>query len=98
MLLPWLAFSVMQLGVIHNYTTSGESGIFGTAYGAIGWHKLPRNLLNLPLVLLVGLGLPAFLFLYGGVRFILREYASSRAWLCLLPLLAFSSAPTRTPS
>lgn len=90
LLLPPLALALSSVDVVAAYTTGSAEGRFGTSYGAIGWHKLPRNLLNLPLLLLVGLGLPALLFLPAGVRALLRAPGSARAWCALLPLLAFA--------
>jgi hypothetical protein len=91
---PVLAYGICQIDYVANYTTSGISGIFGTAYGAIGWHKWLRNPLDLLLVLVVGLGLPACLFIPAGLRMVAKVVAvgegSSRAWLCLLPVLLFA--------
>ncbi|MEZ5569337.1 MAG: hypothetical protein R3E54_13510 [Halioglobus sp.] len=89
-LVPPLAWAVCQIDVIQAYTLGSESGRFGTSYAAIDWHKLPRNLLNLPLVLLVGLGLPAWLFLPAGLGAVARGPGNARAWCCLLPLAAFA--------
>ena len=89
-LLPLLLVGVSFIDIIAKYTAGGAEGRFGTSYGAIGWHKLPRNLLNLPLVLLVGLGLPAFVFLPAGLRAMLRACGNARAWCCLLPLAVFA--------
>lgn len=90
LLLPPLAFVLAQIELIHSYTTGGMSGAFGSSYGAIGWHKWLRNLLNLPLVLLLGLGIPACLFIPAGLRALGREVSANRAWLCLSPLLVFA--------
>ena len=65
-------------------------GRFGTGYAAIGWHKWPRNVFNLPLYLLVSLGIPACLCLVQGLRMLLRGEGAVPAWCCLLPLLAFA--------
>jgi hypothetical protein len=40
-------------------------------------------------VLVVGLGLPACLFIPAGIRALFGECRQGRAWLCLAPLLAF---------
>ncbi len=90
LLVPILAYGVSQIGIIASYTTSGTSGTFGTGYGAIGWNKWLRNLVNVPAMLLVGLGLPACLFIPAGIRFIARGEGNVRAWLCLTPLLVFA--------
>ena len=95
MILWWLAVPVLacllcRVDVIATYTTGAMSSGFGSGYGAIGWHKWLRNLLDLPLVLLVGLGLPACLFIPAGVRALWKLHDKGRAWLCLLPLLVFA--------
>ncbi len=88
--LPLLLWGLLQVELIATYTQGGMTGRFGTGYGAIGWHKWVRNALNLPLVLMVGLGLPAFLCLLAGARVLWREPVPIRGWLCLLPVLAFA--------
>jgi len=88
--MPLIAYGITRVDIIAAYTTSGMSGGFGAAYGAIGWHKWLRNLVNLPAVLIVGLGLPACLFIPQGVRYLVRDRENLRGWLCLLPLLAFA--------
>ena len=90
LLLPPLVYVLFQVDVIHTYTTGGLSGRFGNAYGAIGWHKWPRNLTNLALVLMVGIGLPACVFLPAGIRFAARKKGNVRGWVCFTPLLVFS--------
>ena len=87
---PPLAYLLCRVDLIASYTTGGLTGSFGTGYAAIGWHKWLRNLLNLPLLLLVGLGLPACLFLPAGVRALSGERSALRAWLCLAPVLVFA--------
>ncbi|MEM8562646.1 MAG: hypothetical protein AAGF57_10455 [Pseudomonadota bacterium] len=86
LLLPLFAWLLFSVDLISKYTTGGE---YGTAYAVIGWHKLLRNLVNIPLVLIVGLGLPAFIFMFVGLRAITRAGAGTRAWLCLTPVLIF---------
>ena len=88
LLVPPLACLLCRIDLIASYTTGGMVGSFGTGYAAIGWHKWLRNLLNLPLVLLVGLGLPACLFVPAGLRALAGE--RDRAWLCLAPVLVFA--------
>lgn len=90
LLLPWAAWGLTHVELIATYTTGGLQGRFGTGYGAIGWHKWLRNLVNLPWVLLVGLGLPAFLCLPLGIRALLRDPRPAAGWLCLLPVLVFA--------
>lgn len=89
LLVPLFAWGITQVEIIASYTSSGQSGRFGGGYGAIGWNKWLRNLVNVPSVLIVGLGLPAFWFLLTGFRTIFRGEGDARAWLCLTPVLAF---------
>ncbi|MBW2541508.1 MAG: hypothetical protein JRF15_05390 [Deltaproteobacteria bacterium] len=89
LLVPVLAYAMCQIDIIASYTTGSMTSRFGTGYGAIGWHKWLRNLVNMPMVLLVGLGLPACLFIPAGIRALARRHANPRAWLCLAPLLVF---------
>lgn len=90
LLVPPLVFVLCRIDIIASYTSGGLQGSFGTGYAAIGWHKWPRNLLNLPLLLLVGLGLPACLFIPAGLRVLARGGAATRAWLCLAPVPVFA--------
>ncbi|MEM1401939.1 MAG: hypothetical protein AAGG55_01300 [Pseudomonadota bacterium] len=89
LLLPWLAPLLMEVSVFSAYTSGGLTGSFGTDYGAIGEHKWLRNLLNVPFVLLVGLGLPGFLLLMLGVRKLVTMTGWEHRHLLLLPLPAF---------
>jgi hypothetical protein len=89
LLVPLLAYAVCQVEIIRAYTTGGMSGNFGTNYAAIGWHKWLRNLVNVPAMLLVGLGIPACVFIPAGIR-ALANADNKRAWLCLTPLLVFA--------
>jgi len=57
----------------------------------IGWHKIPRNLLNLPLSLIMGLGLLAFCCLFPGLRAVLERQKDRRVWLVLLSVVAFAA-------
>lgn len=90
LLSPWLAPLLMQFDLFLAFTSGGLEGRFGTDYGAIGWHKWLRNPLNVPIVLLMGLGLPAFLLALMGLRRLWQTPHFDRAWLSLLPLLAFA--------
>jgi hypothetical protein len=87
---PWLAPLAMQVDLFAAFSAGSAEGRFGTEYGAIGWHKPLRNLLNLPLVLVVGLGMPAFLCCIWGLRCLWRDSTVSRAWLVLLPVAVFA--------
>lgn len=89
LLLPPLVYVVAQIDFISSFTLGSEGGRFGSSYAAIGWHKWPRNLFNLPMVLMVGLGLPALAMLPKGVAALAKGEGNIRAWCCLLPLLAF---------
>ncbi|TXS94424.1 hypothetical protein [Parahaliea aestuarii] len=86
---PFLGFALLQIEVVASYTMGAMEGRFGSSYAAIGWHKWLRNALNIPLVLTVGLGLPAALCIPLGVRSLLRSGPPWRPWLCLLPLVVF---------
>lgn len=90
LLLPPLAWLLCSIDLVASYTTGGMAGRFGTGYAAIGWHKWLRNLVNIPLVMIVGLGLPACVFIPAGVVALCRDRDISRAWLCLSPLLVFA--------
>ena len=91
LLVPVLAWLVTRVDIISSYTGGGVSGRFGSGYGAIGWHKWLRNLVNLPVVLLVGLSLPACLFLPAGILALAKRGLYTRPWLCLLvPLSVFA--------
>ena len=90
LLLPVLAYWLCQLPIVAAYTTGGMTSAFGSGYAAIGWNKLLRNLVNVTVVLIVGLGLPACLLLPAGVRALLRGDVGGRAWWCLAPVLAFA--------
>ncbi|TXS94077.1 hypothetical protein FV139_10740 [Parahaliea maris] len=89
MLGPWLGLLLLQSGWVAGYTMGDLEGRFGSSYGAIGWHKWPRNALNVPLVIMVGLGLPAALCIPAGIRALLRQGGPWRPWLCLLPVVVF---------
>jgi hypothetical protein len=84
LLVPLLAYGVCQVDIIASYTTGGMT------YGAIGWNKWLRNLVNVPAILLVGLGVPACLFMPTGIRSIVTGGGNVRGWLCLMPLLFFA--------
>ena len=88
-LLPLMLWGVTQIDLIHAYTTSGEGGRFGSGYAAIGDNKWLRNLVNVPAVIVLGIGIPASLFLPRGIRYLLENPAHPRLWVCLLPVLAF---------
>jgi hypothetical protein len=89
LVLPLAAWLVVQVELIDVYTRSTEEGGFGTGYGAIGANKWLRNLVNVPAVLIVGLGLPACLFIPLGIRRLLRRDVDLQVWSCMLPLLVF---------
>ncbi|MFK8042602.1 hypothetical protein [Congregibacter sp.] len=89
LLAPWLAPVLMQVEIFAAFTSAGAEGRFGTDYGAIGWHKWLRNPLNIPVVLVMGLGLPGFVMAVSGLMGLWKSTSLDRAWLALLPLLAF---------
>lgn len=88
-LLPVALWLATQVDPIQTYTQGGAGGRFGSGYAAIGANKWLRNLVNVPAVLMVGLGLPACLFILPGIRAAWRNHTHRRYWLCLLPVLAF---------
>ena len=90
LLMPWLAPLLLQVDLFVAFTSAGPEGRFGTDYGAIGWYKLLRNPLNLPIVLTLGLGLPAFVMALEGARRLFKSSCFDHAWLALLPVLAFA--------
>ena len=93
--LPWALVPPLAVGLTHwdlfaAWSTGGLAGRFGTGYGAIGWHKLLRNPLDVLLVLVVGLGLPACLCLPAGLGSLRRAGTQAGAWrVFLYPLAAF---------
>jgi hypothetical protein len=87
LLVPPLAWLLCSVELIATYTTGGDAG---TGYAAIGWHKWLRNLVNLPIVLVLGLGLPACLFIPAGIRALVTNPDATRPWLCLMPVLMFA--------
>ena len=90
LLVPVLAYLLCRIDLVQEYTVGAMEGTFGTSYGAIGWHKVLRNLVNLPVVLAVGLGLPAFVFFLVGIRRLFDGVENPRPWLCLMPVLLFA--------
>lgn len=88
--IPFVILIALQIPLFEAYSTGSLTGRFGTDYGAIGSHKYVRNLLNLPLVLLIGLGIPGFLAMGWGGFQLLRERSIDHYWLPLLPLLGFA--------
>jgi len=90
LLMPILAYWLSQVSIIADFTTSNMESNFGSGYAAIGWNKWLRNLVNVPAVIIVGLGLPACLFIPAGVRAIHRQGAGGLAWLCFVPVAVFA--------
>jgi hypothetical protein len=88
-LMPFIAYLLTQINIISDFTTGNIKSNFGTGYAAIGWNKWPRNALNIFSILIVGLGLPACLFIPAGIRAIVRDDANARVWLCLAPVAVF---------
>ncbi len=96
----WLALPMVlwvlltQIDVVHTYTMGVERTGFGSGYADIGANKWLRNLVNIPAVLIVGLGLPACILLVPGLRLVLnpasRTPAETRLWLVLLPVAGFA--------
>lgn len=90
LLVPLLGFALTRVDLIGAYTTSGAGSRFGSGYAAIGWHKWLRNIVNVPAVLIVGLGIPACFFVPAGIRTMLADSQRRQMWVCLLPVLAFA--------
>lgn len=88
-LMPVIAYLLAQVDIISSFTTGDMKSNFGTGYAAIGWNKWPRNAFNIFSILLVGLGLPACVFIPAGLRAVVRDAANARAWLCLAPVAVF---------
>ncbi|QFU77281.1 hypothetical protein EY643_17350 [Halioglobus maricola] len=89
LLLPALCWLFLQVDLINAYTQGGGGGRFGSGYNAIGENKWLRNLFNIPMLLLVALGLPALLFVPKGVSKLLSLTEGQRLWVCMLPVLVF---------
>ncbi|TGD71721.1 hypothetical protein E4634_16510 [Mangrovimicrobium sediminis] len=94
LLAPLALWALTQVDLIYKYTAGVQATNFGTGYADIGANKWLRNLVNVPAVLLLGLGIPACMLLPVGV---LRLWRAARAgdarwrpWLALLPLAAFA--------
>jgi hypothetical protein len=67
-----------------------EYGKWGMGFGHIGtWRRWIRNLTNIPIVHFVGLGTPACLFVWLGLKKALRDDSRRRLWLTLAPALAY---------
>jgi len=90
LLLPVVAFLLSQVDVIAAFSTGDMESNFGSGYAAIGWNKWLRNIVNVPAVVIVGLGLPACLFIPAGIRAIIREGEGGLAWLCFAPVAGFA--------
>ena len=88
--MPLVAWLLSQVGIISNLSTGEMEGNFGTGYAAIGWNKWLRNIVNVPTLLLVGLGIPGCLFIPAGIRAVVREGSAARIWLCLAPVAVFA--------
>ena len=68
-----------------------ETGRFGTSYAHIGtWRRWVRNSINLPVVHIVGLGLPACLFVWHGFRRALADRKNRLPWLAHAPALVYA--------
>lgn len=89
LLVPVLAYYLPQIGIIASFTTGSMESNFGTGYAAIGWNKWLRNIVNVPAVIIVGLGLPACWFIPAGVRALMKPNTESRLWLALTPIAIF---------
>jgi hypothetical protein len=69
-----------------------ETSRFGSGYGNIGtWRRWIRNTVNLPVVHIVGLGLPACLFVWNGVKHALADRENRLPWLAHGSALVYAS-------
>ena len=91
--LPCFAALMAQLefGYVRAFTSGGWTTAFGSGFGSIGWNKLVRNIIDFPVVLVVGLGLPAALLIPKGIAYILKDSKNIRLWLCFLPVVVFAA-------
>ncbi len=76
------------------YLWGGQSTQFGTGYGHIGtWRRWIRNGINLPVVHIVGIGLPAFVAAVYGLKRALKTRKEKplewRLWLLQTPAAAY---------
>ena len=90
LLLPPAVWFLSQVEVVSAFTMGGMESNFGSGYAAIGCNKWLRNLVNVPVIVIVGLGIPAALFVPVGIRAAVRAGGSDRAWLCLAPVAVFA--------
>jgi hypothetical protein len=92
-LLPWAVVWVAHLDVyyIKEFTSGSLNSKFGSGFGAIGWNKPLRNFLNVPIILILGLGLPAALLIPRGIAIVLKDTKNIRLWLCFLPIVVFAA-------
>lgn len=69
-----------------------ETSPFGTGYAQIGtWRRWIRNAVNLPVVHIVGLGLPACLFFLPGLKRALVDRERRLLWLVHSPALVYAA-------
>ena len=91
--MPWLTIWLAGLNLFYleQFTSGQMSTQFGSGFGSIGWNKFARNFLNFPIVLIVGIGLPAALLIPQGIRQMVNDDKNIRLWLCFLPVLVFAA-------
>jgi len=69
-----------------------ETTRFGTGYANIGtWRRWIRNAVNLPVVHIVGLGLPACLFVWTGLKHALADRVRRPLWLAHAPAAVYGA-------
>jgi len=74
----------------HHFLWGYEYGKWGMGFGHIGtWRRWIRNLTNIPIVHLVGLGTPACLFVWLGLKNALRDESRRRLWRTMMPALLY---------
>lgn len=77
--------------VITRFVWGADHSKFGTGYAVIGlWQRWLRNAVNLPVVLLVGLGTPAAWFAVRGLRRACKHPGQRRLWLVHAPAAAYA--------
>ncbi len=100
---PWTApvFLLMPVAVwaitlsdwwfLKSFTSGSLTSRFGSGFGAIGWNKFERNLINFPVFFILSLGIPAAMLIPKGCWAVLQRRENWRLWLCFLPVLAWAA-------
>lgn len=83
--------SVSELKYVYFFTSGRPEGRYGTGFGAIGWNKMTRNLVNFPLIPIMSLGVLAALMIPAGLRQAARDKTNVRLWLCFMPVIVLAA-------